>query len=103
MAAVKDHLGNEYKTVEEMCDAHGVPRVTYYHRLQAGCSLSEALTIDGKSKIEYAGKKYRSLSQLLDVYGIPRTTYYRKLKQGKSHMEVFNELTEQRKANRCRA
>ena len=39
-----DHLGNRYKSTEEMVKAYGIDLVTYQTRISAGFSKEEALT-----------------------------------------------------------
>lgn len=40
----KDHLGNEYPTIANMCKKYKIKRTTFQHRLHRGWSLEEALT-----------------------------------------------------------
>jgi len=41
---VTDHLGNKFKTKQEMIEYYGKTRDTVYGRLKAGWSLERALT-----------------------------------------------------------
>ena len=59
---VKDHLGNEFKTIADMVRYHGVKLQTYYNRLQRGLSLEQALT-KGEIKTEV----YRQQDHLRQV------------------------------------
>ena len=42
---IKDHLGNQYKTVKDMCATWGIPVQTYLSRLKNNYSLENALTL----------------------------------------------------------
>ena len=42
---VRDHEGNVYNSVKEMCEAFDVPERTFRLRLKNGWSLEKALTI----------------------------------------------------------
>lgn len=39
-----DHLGNEYKSISDMCNAYGVKYATFKKRIRSGHSLEESLT-----------------------------------------------------------
>lgn len=41
----KDHLGNEYSSITEMCEKYGISCSTYRARLKRGMTLRDALTI----------------------------------------------------------
>ena len=40
----KDHLGREYASIKEMCDAWRIDTGTFFYRIRTGMSLEEALT-----------------------------------------------------------
>ena len=44
---VKDHLGNKYEHVRDMCKEYKVTTSAYYGRLKRGHTIKEALTGDG--------------------------------------------------------
>ena len=67
----KDHLGNEYKSVNDMLSTYGIQRRAYYLRLQRGWTLEEALT--GKNVIDHLGNSYPTQQELFKHYNI---TYY---------------------------
>ena len=43
-AKPRDHLGNRYPTVRDMCRAYGISTATFYAALEEGATLEEALT-----------------------------------------------------------
>ena len=49
MEVVKDHLGNKFSSVTEMCKYYNIERTTYVGRLKRGYSVEEALTIPVKT------------------------------------------------------
>lgn len=40
----KDHLGNKYESLKEMCDAYNINESTYWRRIKKGYSVKDALT-----------------------------------------------------------
>ena len=63
----KDHLGNEYNTIKELCSAYSITRHAYHKRIKSGWSLEKTLTTpvkvyekntDGLSKYELSKKKF---------------------------------------------
>ena len=46
---VKDHKGNEYSTIAEMCSKYGVKKEIYIQRIAEGKSQQEALTMVSKA------------------------------------------------------
>lgn len=86
---VKDHLGNTFNTVGEMCKAHGVSTYTFYHRREAGKSLSEQLTpgrlilgYKGVTSYDHLGNKFRSISAMCREYNIERVVYLARIRNG---------------------
>lgn len=83
----QDHNGKEFDSVEDMCNYHGVHKVTYFSRLRSGLSQKEALTKPRDShKIkkcqDHDGKQYDSVSDMCDYYKIPKNIYYSRLYAG---------------------
>lgn len=65
---VKDHLGNEFKTQDEMLKYHNVHYTTYTHRKKAGLSMAECLSPDELHSIkceDHLGNKYECLQDML--------------------------------------
>lgn len=53
MKKVKDHLGNEYKSISEMCRHYGITFASYEHRIESGMSLEKSLTTPVRPKKKY--------------------------------------------------
>jgi len=45
MKAVEDHLGNQYKSISEMCDRYNILPVTFQSRRKQGLSVKDSLTM----------------------------------------------------------
>ena len=90
---VHDHLGNRYKTVQEMCKVYGVSTNAYLYRLKAGYTKKEALTGDinnnsnkantvNKKVYDHLGNKFNSITEMCTHYGIKSDTFYARLRCG---------------------
>lgn len=82
----KDHLGNEYSTLKEMCQQYKMAINTFRYRQKKGWSTKKILTtpLDHKSvaqKIVINGVEYKSLRQACKSKGISidRYNYYKTL------------------------
>ena len=80
----KDHLGNEFESINDMCRHLGVARTTFDRRLNKGYSLCDALTEKTSKKVfeDHLGNKYDSLNDMLSFYNITRAAYRTRLKHG---------------------
>lgn len=85
--ACKDHLGNEYESLGEMCRAYGIIRQTYRKRINYGWSIKDALTKKVKASkrmayTDHLGNEYATLSVMCDAYGVTRTLFASKIRRG---------------------
>ena len=76
----KDHMGNEFGSISEMCRFWRVPLNTYCGRKERGHSLEACLTgvgVMGNAKKckDHLGKEYPSERQMLAEYGVEKGTY----------------------------
>lgn len=73
---IYDHLGNEFKNAQEMCNFHNVKFGTYRARKSKGLSLSECLSKEMLYKdcqcksVFYMGKTYPSTREACRVYKV---------------------------------
>lgn len=84
---VKDHLGNIYKNLEEMCRHYGISTYTYSNRVMAGMSLEEALTHSVEpveDRTDHLGNVYESVARMCRAYGVLKTTYTNRIQRGDS-------------------
>lgn len=82
-----DHLGNKYKSQEEMCKHYNIKPCTYLRRIERGATKEEALTKkinQYKKPYIVKGVEYQSKSEMLEAYNINNCTYDRRIKEGKS-------------------
>ena len=89
---VKDHLGNVYKTVKEMCDKYGLPVDTYHHRRYRDWDLETALTTDVASRdttnfnkkecTDHLGNKFDSVVSMCKAYNIDFDVYKNRVRLG---------------------
>ena len=89
LSIIKDHLGNEYKSMNDMCKHYNIVEKTFVGRIGRGMSLEDALTkpIDtSKSSYieckDHLGNEYKSLSAMCRAYGITVSLYRARLKSG---------------------
>lgn len=90
--ACKDHLGNEYRSIKEMCLFWNIDRGIVYQRLRAGWSLERALTeqnlrVTGNSGRrrkcrDHLGNEYMSLKEMCNKYGIAESKFLNRLSHG---------------------
>lgn len=82
----KDHLGNEYPSIEAMLKHYGLARTTFWNRInRAGWSLERALTepagsggrprADKSPVTDHLGNEYPDIKSLCKAYGVPYSTY----------------------------
>lgn len=72
----KDHLGNEYPSIEAMCKAYGISRHTYSTRVnKLGWTVEDALTtnyvINSIECTDFAGNKFPTKIDMANYYAIP--------------------------------
>ncbi|OUM58418.1 hypothetical protein PIROE2DRAFT_64422 [Piromyces sp. E2] len=85
----KDHLGNNYKSISEMCNVYGVNPRTYVCRIKNGWDIERALkekvhdtSPSDKIVKSFEGLEFKSKMAMCKHYGICKTTYYRRIKAG---------------------
>ncbi len=68
---VKDHLGNEYKSLEEMCSAYDISHSLYWHRKKNGWDLEKILTTPVKvhKKSKWTDEEIQILKEKFPIQG----------------------------------
>ena len=67
----KDHLGNVYKSMDEMCRKYKITKNKLNYRLRAGWSLKDALTKGNKSNVkDHLGNSFDSVQDMCNTYNI---------------------------------
>lgn len=86
---VKDHLGNEYQNVAQMCNAYGLTFCCYGNRIRSGWSLektlttpAEEVTISKKKCIDHLGNEWPSQAQMCKHYGVTKDQFRSRIELG---------------------
>ena len=94
--SVKDHLGNIYRSKEDMCNTYGLHISTLKNRVNRGFSLEESLTNPDMHKIscrDHLGNLFESQTAMCKYYGIDLGRYKDRLERGYSIEEALtNEI-----------
>lgn len=76
---VKDHLGNEFKTIADMVRYRGVKLQTYYKAKRDNVPIS-SLLIEKEYLVDILGRQYKSVQKLAKAYGIDGSTLSYRIK-----------------------
>ena len=90
-----DHLGNEYRSVSEMCRQYNICRTVFNCRIKNGWTLEKALTAppvrnqkkekpvrERKVVYDHLGNEYSSVFRMCQHYGVDRQTYKIRINKG---------------------
>ena len=83
----KDHMGNEFDSVKDMCNHYGVAYKTYSCRRYWGMSLKDALTL--KTCEDHLGNVFSSIYDMCEHYGLCKGTLLSRLYNGWSLQEAL--------------
>ncbi len=77
----KDHLGNEFNTLTEMCEHWNIKADVVSHRLCDGWDIKRALTqpVHKITVRDHLGNVYSSIDKMLESYGINKNVYYNRI------------------------
>ena len=84
----KDHLGNKYNSIKEMCDAYGINYFLYKTRIRYGWSKKRALT-EKKEITDHKGKRYKNVAEMCRAYRISIQLYNIRRENGMSKKEAL--------------
>lgn len=84
--AVRDHLGNEFASVRDMCRHYGISESTFGNRRNRGWTVEQALTVKtegntrkvkpkGRTWKDHLGNEYESIPAMCAAYGITDKIY----------------------------
>ena len=107
----KDHKGNSFATLKEMCEHWGISVRLFFKRTAMGYSLMRVLTTDvklgafsqliagrnAKQVTDHEGTVFQSVSALCKHWGISMSTYNQRIKKGMSVKEALLTPIKQRK------
>ena len=86
-----DHLGNQYGSQKEMCDAYGVSQSLFCKRIERGWTVKEALL--GKVIYSKDGVDYYTQKEIYEAFNIHPNTLRKKLSQGYTYDEIIDKKT----------
>lgn len=78
---IKDHLGNKFNTIKEMCNYWGISQNLYTDRVSRGWSLEKSLTYPIKNKIQvidHLGNSFNSIKEMCDCWGLKYYLYFQR-------------------------
>ncbi len=91
--ACKDHKGNEYRSIAEMCRFYKVDRSVFGDRIKNGFTLEEALTTKGNRhyvpSVDHLGQQFPSENAMCRHWRIKHNTYQRRIKEGWTKKEAL--------------
>lgn len=87
----KDHLGNEFNSIKEMCNYWKINVYTYRSRIKSGLSVKTALTTAVVSDLttcncktckDHLGNEFSSITKMCNHWGIPIRAYEMRISRG---------------------
>lgn len=107
----KDHKGNRFATLKEMCEHWGISLRLFFKRTAMGYSLMRVLTTDvklgafsqliagrnAKQVTDHEGTVFESISAMCKHWGLSTSTYNNRIKKGMSVEEALLTPVKQRK------
>ncbi len=85
--SIKDHQGRTYRSEREMCQAYGIDRSRFRHKIAMGATLEEALT--PHIVIDHNGVEYRSEFEMCRAHHIDNSTFRYRIREGFSIEEAL--------------
>lgn len=86
----RDHLGNEYVSISQMCKVWGISKGTYDYRIKCKWSKEKALTIDDFRKCkDHKGRVFPSVSAMCIYWEVTRSAYDKRLEHGWTQEEAL--------------
>lgn len=78
----EDHEGNQFDSIQAMCDYWDVTRNAFVKRIQLGWSLREALTEKNKQPIkDHLGNEFNTQKEMCKHYNISPTTFHARIEK----------------------
>lgn len=98
---VKDFKGNEFLSIREMCEFHGVTYTVYRARIYHGWTQEEALTKKhlGDVIVDHLGNEFDSVRAMCEYHNVSVTTFNKRNKNGMSLCDCLKNNRDKRKEN----
>ena len=94
---MKDHLGNEFRCVTDMCKFHNISYETFIYRMDKGWSIEDALTTPESTKFkrikDHLGNEFDSERDMCKHYGASYSKFRKRKGRGKSIEECLRVKT----------
>ena len=91
---VKDHKGNSFASITELCKYYNLSESTFNHRIKHGWNLEKALTTPPKKNpevVDHNGKIHKSINDMCHYYHINQRTLRSRLEKGLTLEEALTE------------
>ena len=80
LKTIKDHLGNEFRSLSAKCKHYGISVSGYKRRIKNGYTEEQALTEPAKinckrQSVEYKGMKFKSISEACEKLNVKKSRY----------------------------
>lgn len=80
LKTIKDHLGNEFRSLSAKCKHYGISVSGYKRRIKNGYTEEQALTETAKinckrQSVEYKGMKFKSISEACEKLNVKKSRY----------------------------
>ena len=89
---VKDHLGNEFASVDERRRFWGISADVEFNRRRSGWDLKRILETPmnprKKQCVDHKGNTFKSITDMLNFWNVPKTRYRRMISKGYSFEEI---------------
>lgn len=88
---IKDHEGNLYLTVDEMCKHWNITKKQYMINIRNNCSIEEALTTETEWKVcrDHLGNEYTSINEMCRHYGTSKSALRSRIELGWTLKEIL--------------
>lgn len=102
---IKDHLGQEFKSVSAMCRHWNIGIQTFLARKSRGVNIEDALTRkkcngDCIPARDHLGKDYVSLSAMARAYGLSPRALYSRLNRGKQLKDALTKPIDKKRSTK---
>ncbi|MBR3468211.1 MAG: hypothetical protein IKH28_00705 [Lachnospiraceae bacterium] len=90
--AIKDYWGNEFKSINEICQSYNINRATFMQRIRNNWSIQEALTgirVREPRVRDHLGNKHVSKADMCRKYGVTLAAFNHRRERGMSLEEAL--------------
>ncbi len=101
---VKDHLGNTFTTIDDMCQFWNISKKQYMINIRNNCSIEKALTTVTTWTVckDHLGNIYKSINEMARTYGTNKTTIRSRIELGWTLKEILTKPQKIVKTYKCK-